>query len=130
MKTEDEIRALEDRREAAMLAADTDTLAELMHDAVTYSHSTGGMDTKQVYIDGVRSGDFNYKALSRDDHTVKVQGDVALSFYHMVADVEIRGNMRHLDNRILSVWVRENGSWKLLAVQSGAIPPPAPWPAN
>jgi len=50
---------------------------------------------------------------------------VALSFYHMVADVQIRGNMRHLDNRILAVWVRENGTWQLLAVQSGAIPPPA-----
>jgi ketosteroid isomerase-like protein len=125
MSAEDEIRQLEERREAAMLAADTDTLAELMHDAITYAHSTGGMDTRQVYLDGVGSGAFNYKALARDDHTIKVQGDVAMSFYHMVADVEIRGNMRHLDNRVLAVWVREGGAWKLLAVQSGAIPPPA-----
>ena len=125
MSAEDEIRQLEDRREAAMLTADTDTLAELMHDAITYSHSTGGMDTRQVYLDGVGSGTFAYKALSRDDHTVKVHGNIALSFYHMVADVQIRGNLHHLDNRILAVWVHEDGAWKLLAVQSGAIPPQA-----
>jgi hypothetical protein len=125
MSAEDEIRELEDRRQAAMLGADTTTLAELLHDALTYAHSTGGMDTRQVYLDGVGNGDFVYKALKRDDHMVKIQGDVGLSFYHMVADVQIRGNMRHLDNRILAVWVRENGTWQLLAVQSGAIPPPA-----
>ena len=105
MSAEDEIRQLEDRRQAAMLAADTDTLAELMHDAITYSHSTGGMDTRQVYLDGVGSGTFDYKALARDDHTVKVHGNIALSFFHMVADVQIRGNLHHLDNRILAVWV-------------------------
>lgn len=125
MSAEDEIRQLEDRRQAAMLAADTDTLAELMHDAITYSHSTGGMDTRQVYLDGVGSGTFDYKALARDDHTVKVHGNIALSFFHMVADVQIRGNLHHLDNRILAVWVHEAGAWKLLAVQSGAIPPQA-----
>jgi hypothetical protein len=122
MSAEDDIRQLEDRREAAMLAADTDTLGELLHEAVTYSHSTGGMDTRQVYLDGVGSGTFVYKTLTRDDHTVKVHGNIGLSFFHMVADVQIRGNMHHLDNRMLAVWVHEDGAWKLLAVQSGAIP--------
>ena len=83
------------------------------------------MDTKQVYLDGVGSGTFVYKTLTRDDHTVKVHGNIGLSFFHMVADVQIRGNMHHLDNRMLAVWVHEDGAWKLLAVQSGAIPPQA-----
>ena len=29
----------------------------------------------------------------------------------------------HLDNRLLAVWVRDDGVWRLLAIQSGAIPP-------
>ena len=41
------------------------------------------------------------------------------------ADVEIRGNLHHLDNRLLAVWSRDDGVWRLLALQSGAIPPPA-----
>jgi len=125
MTVEAEIIELEERREAAMLAADIPTLNALLHDAVTYAHSTGGMDTKQIYLDGVGGGDFVYKTLARDDHTVKVHGDIAMSFYHMVANVQIRGNMHHLNNRMLCVWVREGGKWQLLAVQSGAIPPQA-----
>lgn len=125
MSAEDEIRELESRREAAMLAADTATLDALMHDEVTYSHSTGGMDTKQVYLDGVGSGNVVYKALSNEDQTVKIHDNIAMSFAHMVADVQIRGNMHHLNNRILAVWIRAGDSWKLLAVQSGAIPPQA-----
>ncbi len=46
-------------------------------------------------------------------------------FYHMVADVEIRGNMRRLDNRLLAVWARDGGEWRLIGLQSGAIPEPA-----
>ena len=30
-----------------MLWADTTTLAELLHDALTYAHSSGGMNTRQ-----------------------------------------------------------------------------------
>ena len=122
MSAEDEIRELESRRQAAMLAADTTTLDTLMHGELTYAHSTGGMDTKQVYLDGVGSGSVVYKALSFDDHTVKIHDNIAMSFCHMVADVQIRGNMHHLNNRMLCVWVREGGAWQLLAVQSGAIP--------
>jgi hypothetical protein len=125
MTVEAEIIELEERREAAMLAADIPTLNALLHDAVTYAHSTGGMDTKQIYLDGVGGGDFVYKTLARDDHTIKVRGDIAMSFYHMVANVQIRGNMHHLNNRMLCVWVREGGAWQLLAAQSGAIPPQA-----
>lgn len=129
MGTSDDIatlEALEDRRAAAMLAADTGTLDEILHAELTYMHSTGGVDTKASYIEGVGSGTFDYKRIDRDDVTIKVYGDIGLVFYHIDADVEIRGNLRNLDNRILAVWVRGNGAWRLLAIQSGAIPEPAP----
>ncbi len=49
MNANDDIKALEaleDRRQAAMLAGDLDTLGEILHDELTYVHSTGGIDTK------------------------------------------------------------------------------------
>lgn len=44
INTEDGIRELESRRENG-------TLAEFLYDELTYAHSTGGIDTKQVYLD-------------------------------------------------------------------------------
>ncbi len=128
MNANDDIKALEaleDRRQAAMLAGDLDTLGEILHDELTYVHSTGGIDTKEIYIEGLRSGTFVYKQLTRDDQTIRVHSDTGMVFYHMVADVEIRGNMRRLDNRLLAVWARDGGEWRLIGLQSGAIPEPA-----
>ncbi len=126
MSAEDDIIQLEERRRAAMVGADITTLDEILHDGLTYMHSTGGADTKQSYLDGVGSGAFDYQKVDAEDRTIKIHGDIAFVFYHMMADVIIRGNPRFLDNRVLGVYVKEGGAWKLIAIQSGAIPEPAP----
>jgi ketosteroid isomerase-like protein len=120
-----ELAALEGRRDAAMLAGDTATLAELLHDELVYMHSTGGADTKTSYVNGLRDKVFEYRKLERDDQTVRVHGDLGMVFYRMRADVVVRGNPRHLDNRLLSVWTRDGGKWRMIGLQSGSIPPPA-----
>ncbi len=119
------LEALEDRRYAAMLAADAATLEELLHDELLYMHSTGGADTKASYLAGLRDRVFAYKKITRDDQTVRVHGDIGMVFNHMQADVVIRGNLHHLDNRLLAVWSRDGGQWRLIGLQSGAIPPQA-----
>lgn len=121
-----EIAARDDARYAAMLAGDTTALEDLLHDELCYMHSTGGSDSKANYISALRDKAVIYKKLERDDQTVRVHGDIGMVFNHMQADVEIRGNLRHLDNRLLAVWSRDGGVWRLIALQSGAIPEPAP----
>ena len=121
-----EITARDAARYAAMLTADTAALEGLLHDDLCYMHSTGGSDTKQSYIAGLRDKAFVYRKIERDDQTVRVHGDLGMVFNHMRADVEIRGNLRHLDNRLLAVWSRDGGIWRLIGLQSGAIPEPAP----
>ena len=106
-----------------MLAADIDTLDELLHDELVYSHSTGGMDTKEVYIGSLRDKITVYKRVARDDQTVRVHGDIGLVFNHVQIEAEYKGNDLKLDNRLLAVWKRDDGVWRLLAIQSGAIPP-------
>ena len=117
-----EIEALEDRRYAAMLAADIPTLEELLHDDLIYSHSTGGMDNKEMYIASLRDKVSIYKNVDILDQTVRVTGDIGLAFHHAQITAEHRGADLYLDNRLLAVWSRDDGVWRLLAIQSGAIP--------
>lgn len=116
------LEALEERRYAAMLAADLATLDELLHDEMIYSHSTGGMDSKQVYLAALRDKVSVYKRVVRDEQTVRVTGDVGLVFNHIQIEARHKGVDLYLDNRMLAVWLREGGVWRLLAIQSGAIP--------
>lgn len=117
------IERLEDRRYAAMLAADTAALDGMLHDDLVYMHSTGGRDSKASYLAALGNGTAVYKQVTRDDQTVLVHGDMALVFNRLEADVEIRGKAHHLDNRLLAVWARDGATWKLIGLQSGARPP-------
>ena len=118
-----EIEALENRRYAAMLAGDIAALEDLLHSELVYSHSTGGMDTKEIYLAALRDRVTVYKRVDRNDQTVRVKDDIGLVFNHVQIEAEHCGADLHLDNRMLAVWTREDGVWRLLAIQSGAIPP-------
>lgn len=118
-----QLEELEDRRYAAMLAADIPALEDLLHEALIYAHSTGGMDTKEMYLAALRDKVSVYKRVVRDEQTVRVTGDIGLVFHHAQIEAEHKGSELYLDNRLLAVWSRDDGVWRLLAIQSGAIPP-------
>ena len=63
-----------------------------------------------------------YKSVKRDDQTVRITGDIGLVFNHVQIHAEHKGSELRLDNRLLAVWTRDKGIWRLLAIQSGAIP--------
>ena len=116
------IEELENKRYDAMLNADIHVLDDLLHEDLIYSHSTGGLDTKEIYLNALRDGVSIYKTVKRDDQTVRIKGDIGLVFNHVQIHAEHKGSDLRLDNRLLAVWSRDKGIWRLLAIQSGAIP--------
>ncbi|CAN0279146.1 unnamed protein product [Discosporangium mesarthrocarpum] len=116
-----ELRNLEERRYAAMLAGDADVLEELLHDDLAYMHSTGELESKQSYIDTLRAGTSAYKMIRVDDQKIRIHADIGMVFHHLEADVVFQGNERHLDNRLLAVWSRDAGKWRMLGLQSGPV---------
>ena len=116
------IEELEIKRYDAMLNADIHVLNDLLHENLIYSHSTGGLDTKEIYLNALRDKVSIYKSVKRDDQTVRITGDIGLVFNHVQIHAEHKGSELRLDNRLLAVWTRDKGIWRLLAIQSGAIP--------
>ncbi|MBC92153.1 MAG: hypothetical protein CMM38_00755 [Rhodospirillaceae bacterium] len=116
------IEELENKRYDAMLNADIHVLNDLLHENLIYSHSTGGLDTKEIYLNALRDKVSIYKSVKRDDQTVRITGDIGLVFNHVQIHAEHKGSELRLDNRLLAVWTRDKGIWRLLAIQSGAIP--------
>lgn len=114
----EEIRALEDRRYAAMLAGDVGVLEQLLDPALRYTHSSGVVDSKQSYIDGVRQKRWEYRSIDRAEETIVLHGDAALVFNRFRASIKVSGTPKELDNRMLAVWSRAGGGWRLVAVHS------------
>ena len=119
-----EIERLEDERYAAMVAKDVKALERLLDEQLVYMHSSGVADSKQSYLSGLRDGVWDYQRIVRTEQTVKVSGDTALVFNRLAISIKVRGVQKELDNRALAVWVRRDGAWRLLALQSGAVPKP------
>jgi Domain of unknown function (DUF4440) len=116
------ILVLEEQRYNAMLAGDVATLERLLDDELTYTHSSGVVDTKATYIAGVRGKVWEYKAITREGERVVVRGNCALVFCRLRIDLLVRGAPRLVDSKALAVWLQDGERCSLLAVHSSAVP--------
>ena len=55
---------LEDRRLAAMVAADVETLDGILADDLSYVHTTAAIDTKESLTSGLASGRLDYESIT------------------------------------------------------------------
>ena len=116
------VLAAEDRRYRAMLDADLATLDALCAAELSYAHSSGARDTKDQYLEKVRSGYYVYRRIDHPVERVAVVGDSALVVGRMTADLDVDGRPRTIDNLALAVWARTSGRWQLLAYAPTPLP--------
>jgi hypothetical protein len=116
------VLAAEDRRYEAMQASDLRTLDGLCADGLSYAHSSGARDTKDQYLEKVRSGYYVYKRIDHPVERVEVVGDAAIVVGRMTADLVVDGTPKTIDNHALAVWTRASGTWRLLAYAPTSLP--------
>ncbi len=121
--SESHVRDLEEQRYRAMLGADLATLDRLLDDALTYTHSSGVIDTKASYMAGVRDKVWEYKNISRENERVVVRGSSALVFCRLRIDLLVRGAPRKVESNALAVWAGDGHHYRLLAVHSSPVAP-------
>ncbi|HVT66310.1 MAG TPA: nuclear transport factor 2 family protein [Trebonia sp.] len=117
-----QISALEDRRYQALTDADLVALGELLSADLVYTHSDATSDTRQSYLDKLAGKALDYGVMEHPVSSIVVRGDCALVFGDMRGQVQVGGAARVLNSRVLAVWAREDGVWRLLAFQPTRIP--------
>jgi ketosteroid isomerase-like protein len=119
--TKDGILELEQRRFKAMCDGDADALGALLHDGLTYTHSSGAIDSKESYTRGVRDKLWGYQSIKASDATVSIAGNAALVHCRLRIDVIARGEPKIVSSVALAVWV-DDGGWRCIAVHSTPAP--------
>ena len=117
-----EVLALDQRRFKAMIAGDVGELETLLHRDLKYTHSSGAVDSKGSYVRGVREKLWDYLSIDTSNAVMTVYGDTALIHYRLQIDLEVKGVPRHVDSIALTVWVKDEGRWQVLAVHSTPYP--------
>jgi ketosteroid isomerase-like protein len=114
-------QAVEELRKA-IFAADRAKLAALTTAELSYGHSTGLMQNREEFIDGVVNRKEVAKSLDYSEVTTFVAGDAGVARHRWVGDNELDGKAIHVDIGVLLVWQKRAGQWKLLARQAFKMP--------
>ncbi len=102
----------------AMVKADSVALKNLLCNELTYGHSNGMVDTKESFVKSITSAKAKYSKIEMSAQDITIKENVAWARYNMLANVESGGKPNVLNIKLLTVWMKENEVWKLLARQA------------
>ncbi len=122
MIDEEQIRDVDARRTAAMVAGDLNTLRELIADDCRYVHSTGVSDTRDSYLAAIESGALAYTWIRTAEHIFIRAGDAMLVPHEMRAELVRAGVPEPYRSRAVAVWRTDAGDPRLVYFQATALP--------
>lgn len=106
----------------AMLSPDYSVLDNLLSESLSYGHSTGLVEDKKTCIESMVTGKFKFQRLDFSDQTISIIDNVAIVRHTFNACTADRGKEPGTALlKVLLLWQKENGKWRLLARQSTKI---------
>lgn len=118
----DEALNAEKMRHAAQTSGDFAAMEKIFSPDLVYVHSSSVVDTKQSYIESMRSGAVVYKVMTQTDVEVRTFGCVAILTGNGKYDVRVNGKDVTVPLRFHSVWKKSDGALQYVSWQSTRIP--------
>ena len=116
-----DIENLDKAWSTAIVARDAGALDRLLDNDLVYAHASGVVDSKQQYLEKIKSGKQVYKSFEQRKISVRIHGDVAITqSWARVTGVNPQGPF---DDKLmlLHAWLKKNGSWRLIAHQTARV---------
>lgn len=105
----------------AMIDADKTVLAKILHEDLSYGHSSGTIDTKAMFIESLVSGNADFKTMNLTEQTVKIVGKNAIVRHKLLAETVNKGEAGTAKLNVLLIFVKVKNEWVLLARQAAKI---------
>lgn len=107
---------------SAVVKHDYAALDKVFSDDLIYAHSTGIVESKAQYLAKLKTGTQRYDAITLDRVRVVAHGDTVIT--HSFARMTGATAGKPFDNKVMliHVWVKENGTWRLVAHQTAKAP--------
>jgi ketosteroid isomerase-like protein len=116
------MRAAEDQFQKALVKGDTEALSRLLTDDFLRTPPTTPNTTKAQYFDALRSGTLKYLSIEAKESKYRTYGGTVIVNSVTALRVSVNGQQRDEVLRLLSVWIKQDGRWKLAAVQGNPLP--------
>ena len=122
-QTADEIQVTEtiETLRKALIDADKAVLEKLLHEDLSYGHSSGLIETKAMLIESLVSNNSDFKTMDLTEQTVKIVGRNAIVRHKLFAETANKGVASTAKLYVLMVFIKVKGNWVLLARQAAKI---------
>ncbi|WPH22209.1 nuclear transport factor 2 family protein [Variovorax paradoxus] len=116
------VAAAAERLRLAMIDPTPAALGALVADELSYGHSSGKVDTKASFIGDLVDRKSDFVSITLTEQTIKVvDGHTAIVRHTLAADTNDSGKPGKVALKILGIWQKQGGEWKMLARQAVRI---------
>lgn len=120
-KKEKQVAAATEQLRIAMLDGNRAELEKLASGKLSYGHSGGLVEDKPAFVEKIASGNSDFVTLDFAEQRISVSHKTALVRHILHAKTNDGGKPGEVHLRILLIWQKEGGKWKLLARQAVKI---------
>ena len=113
--TEQTIRQLDSERVLAQIGADVVTLDRIYADDFIGVGPSGTVRSKAQVLSDFASGTLKFQSITTDEVQVRIYDNTAVETGLSTMIGQDKGNPVPRDTRFTRVWVKQQGSWRLVA---------------
>jgi ketosteroid isomerase-like protein len=122
-RTKAEILKIEKERNQAIVDGDAAALERMTSDDYTFITLRGELRTKAEIVQGFKTGSFHYESRQISDLNVRVYGNSAVVTGRSIQKGSENGKDYSGDYRFTRVYVKQDGRWQTVALQTTLIQP-------
>jgi|SRR5688572_16602535 len=105
----------------AMVNPDKAGLEKLTSGKLSYGHSSGLVEDQKVFIEKLVSGQSDFVSIDLSEQSISISEKVAIVRHILAAKTNDGGRPGEVRIRVLLIWQKEKGGWKLLARQAARM---------
>ncbi len=117
LNDEQQILALHEAGDCALMSADLAVLSEIFADDYVQYNEAGKAFTKHDVLSNFQTGAIRYPSIVSTSRKIRIFGDTAVVHGSETDEVEINGKRSAVRYVYLDVLRKRNGEWKLVASQ-------------
>lgn len=117
-KKEKQVASAVEQLRKAMVDGDAVMLDQLASPELSYGHSGGAIDDKKIFVDKLVSGKSDFVTITLSEQTIRVTGKTAIVRHKLDATTNDNGKPGEVHLKVMTVWIKQKGHWKLLARQA------------
>ena len=102
----------------AMLSGNRSELQAIAAEKLTYGHSSGVLDDKLKFVEKIASGESDFVTLDFKNQSIIISNKTAIVRHELHAQTNDGGKPGEVHIRVMLVWEKQSGKWKLLGRQA------------